>query len=431
MTSTAMAAARLLREYAEELKRSHTIFSSGAWPEGESEAKAAYEQHIAIASALEAMPAKCLHQIQEPTPVLVAQPQLHAALFAARGALQHMKEGGKPIQSLLNEAIAAIDSVAVTQAAPAAVAVPDAVRDADKLLRAEAARLARIYGSNKWYGFSAEKESYLEHLRAAAALAATPAAAPAVLPEPAMNEEGYLPCPFCGSDQVSLSTGEVSGGQPWHYVECESCTATAEPEKWNERALLASAGKTQTNDSDPLSDFQEGQWWVNELDAMASHPIGQKISITPDLKRSVSVVHNLLRALPATGGQAQAVEQAPILYVSKGQLDNHSDPDGPDSANAGRYLPCRITPAGKFTTPLFAAPQGQAGARDAGTFEQRMSDWSQEDAIDAERYRFIVEHKLILSGGAKKFGWAIAPFGVECHRYIDAARAAIAAVKGE
>lgn len=67
MTSTAMAAARLLREYAEELKRSHTIFSSGAWPEGESEAKAAYEQHIVIASALEAMPAQCLYQIQEPT----------------------------------------------------------------------------------------------------------------------------------------------------------------------------------------------------------------------------------------------------------------------------------------------------------------------------------------------------------------------------
>lgn len=65
MTSTAMAAARLLREYAEELKRSHTIFSSGAWPEGESEAKAAYEQHIVIASALEAMPAQCLYQIQE------------------------------------------------------------------------------------------------------------------------------------------------------------------------------------------------------------------------------------------------------------------------------------------------------------------------------------------------------------------------------
>lgn len=70
--------------------------------------------------------------------------------------------------------------------------------------------------------------------------------------------------------------------------------------------LLASSVKTQANDSDPLSDFQEGQWWVNELDAMASHPIGQKISITPDLKRSVSVVHNLLCALLAAMEQAQA-----------------------------------------------------------------------------------------------------------------------------
>lgn len=66
------------------------------------------------------------------------------------------------------------------------------------------------------------------------------------------------------------------------------------------------------------------------------------------------------RGMLATGGQAQAVEQAPVLYVSKGQLDNHRDPDGPDSANAGRYLPARITPAGNFTMPLFAAPQAQA-----------------------------------------------------------------------
>ncbi|MDH1477750.1 hypothetical protein N5F13_25025 [Comamonas thiooxydans] len=71
------------------------------------------------------------------------------------------------------------------QAAPAAVAVPDAVRDAEKLLRAEAARLDRLYGMNKWYGFCAEKASRLEHLRVADALAATPvAAAPVVLPEP-------------------------------------------------------------------------------------------------------------------------------------------------------------------------------------------------------------------------------------------------------
>ena len=65
------------------------------------------------------------------------------------------------------------------------------------------------------------------------------AAEPVVLPEPAMNEDGYLPCPFCSSDQVSLSTGEQADGEPWYYVECENCAATSDPEKWNERALPA------------------------------------------------------------------------------------------------------------------------------------------------------------------------------------------------
>nr|WP_304350965.1 hypothetical protein [Comamonas testosteroni] len=59
--------------------------------------------------------------------------------------------------------------------------MPDAVRDAEKLLRAEAARLDRLYGMNKWYGFCAEKASCLEHLRVADALAAPPAAAAPVV----------------------------------------------------------------------------------------------------------------------------------------------------------------------------------------------------------------------------------------------------------
>lgn len=46
---------------------------------------------------------------------------------------------------------------------------------------------------------------------------------------------------------------------------------------------------------------------------------------------------------------------------------------------------------------------------------------SEADKVDAERYRFIVKHKLILSGGHQKFGWPISPFGEQCARYIDAA----------
>lgn len=51
-----------------------------------------------------------------------------------------------------------------------------------------------------------------------------------------LNEDGYLPCPFCGSADVSESIGEHGDGTPWHYVECENCAATTEPETWNERA---------------------------------------------------------------------------------------------------------------------------------------------------------------------------------------------------
>ncbi len=61
------------------------------------------------------------------------------------------------------------------------------------------------------------------------------------VPAPEMNEDGYLPCPFCGSHRVSLSTGQTGDGTPWHYVECESCAGTAEPEKWNERATQPAA----------------------------------------------------------------------------------------------------------------------------------------------------------------------------------------------
>jgi len=51
-----------------------------------------------------------------------------------------------------------------------------------------------------------------------------------------MNEDGFLPCPFCGSELVSSSVGETGDGKPYHYIECESCAAMAEPDQWNKRA---------------------------------------------------------------------------------------------------------------------------------------------------------------------------------------------------
>ena len=70
-------AARLLREAAEELRQAHTLSSDRNNWIGEPEAKAAYDEHLAAAQALEdweqAIGAggvqplrKCLHHIEEP-----------------------------------------------------------------------------------------------------------------------------------------------------------------------------------------------------------------------------------------------------------------------------------------------------------------------------------------------------------------------------
>ncbi|WP_206424550.1 hypothetical protein [Delftia lacustris] len=60
---------------------------------------------------------------------------------------------------------------------------------------------------------------------------------------------------------------------------------------------------------------------------------------------------------------AQIEEPAqPVLYVSPGQLANHSNPEGPESEKAGRYLPARKTPAGKFIQPLYAGAAPADGA---------------------------------------------------------------------
>lgn len=54
-----------------------------------------------------------------------------------------------------------------------------------------------------------------------------------------MTSNDLLPCPFCGSAEVSQSTGARRDGSSWHYVECEDCGANTEPDVWNHRATPA------------------------------------------------------------------------------------------------------------------------------------------------------------------------------------------------
>lgn len=70
------------------------------------------------------------------------------------------------------------------------------------------------------------------------------------------------------------------------------------------------------SEGETVSDFREGQWWVKELDAIFASP-----DASPDQKRAVAVVHNLLRKVreleaaaesrPASLEQWMPIETAP------------------------------------------------------------------------------------------------------------------------
>jgi len=82
---------------------------------------------------------------------------------------------------------------------------------------------------------------------------------------------------------------------------------------------------------EPLENFCEGQWWLNELEAMASHSIDQQIRVTADMKRAVAVVRHMLKSasksLEAIAKKDAALKACalPKSYVSSTLA---SDPTG-------------------------------------------------------------------------------------------------------
>lgn len=265
-----------------------------------------------------------------------AQPAAFAALFAARGALQHIKESGKPTESLLNEAIAAIDSVAISQAAPAAVAVPDE-REAFEAF-------ARKYGT--WD----IKRDDVPHLgifsytdvvlvvawhvwQARAALAATPAAdAPAwdgKLPERlqiALNAL-RMECPAADIGGLEFEVRRT-------FEALETSRATAQRMFGAARDRLAEidampfdpfAAAAPVVLPEPEAAIKEVMGLVEAL-AFSSVDYGHKRAfIDPECEaarkeagQAHRAVESKLRALLATGGQAQAVERGEVLVTVSG-----------------------------------------------------------------------------------------------------------------
>jgi Lar family restriction alleviation protein len=51
--------------------------------------------------------------------------------------------------------------------------------------------------------------------------------------------EKLKPCPFCGSEDVSLSVGKNGIGESLRYVECVGCGAMADMKRTIEEAIGA------------------------------------------------------------------------------------------------------------------------------------------------------------------------------------------------
>ena len=111
----------------------------------------------------------------------------------------------------------------------------DKIREALARLRREASRIERDQHKYAELAYSPPAdvlESIADDIETA--LAEQPAQG--------QNDDGLLPCPFCGSDEVSRSMGQKGDGSPWPYIECGACAAFAEPGAWNRRAEQPAQG---------------------------------------------------------------------------------------------------------------------------------------------------------------------------------------------
>lgn len=103
----------------------------------------------------------------------------------------------------------------------------------------------------------------------------------------------------------------------------------------------------------PLSDFAEGQWWVQELDAMVA-------SGTLDQKRAVAVVHHMLRA--AAGVKVPGAAQLlGIVRTAKAEAARliAGDGDAAELAQTRRDLPLTLAAIEHALTSGVTLPAGR------------------------------------------------------------------------
>ena len=172
-------------------------------------------------------------------------------------------------------------------------------------------------------------------------------------------------------------------------IQCETCQGTG---KINE--TLGGYGFSDPSATCPdcdgsgeiesIHDFRASQWWVKELDGILGSP---SPDVTPDRKRAVAVVHNLLRHVANLGqvtvttdesGRAVAVtrqdddhrilsviwEAPPVaapVRLTDAEMEAERDKQEPvawciDGEDGREYNGTPKMSGGRIGTPLYAAP---------------------------------------------------------------------------
>ncbi|WKL14221.1 hypothetical protein QYQ99_17595 [Comamonas testosteroni] len=342
---------------------------------------------------LAAIGAPCLHQIQEPSSAEQAAQNPDDAAVDAMAALMKVKLAKQRdkgysgwdtdctrerLSELLRGHVDKGDPVDVAnfcaflsargegiapQAAPAAVAVPDF----ENWIKREYPWLGPIGD-----GVHIAREAW------SAALAATPAAAaPVVLPEPDAAISEIMELVEKASVQRASMAVLIYTEQPKEFSDKAAAQErdTVKLIKTKLRALLAGASAPAAHSRDAVTPNGD-KWKLVDGDMREAgdglityHAAAYSEGLADASQAQADAREAQLLAFAVSEIRRDEMEHEPVLYVSKGQLGNFRDPDGPDSTAHGRYLPARVTPSGKFTTPLFAAPQALADARDADVLE--------------------------------------------------------------
>lgn len=276
-------AVKLLRQSAEGLQESHTTSRDRNDWTGEEDAKAAFDERMAVAAALESMPRQCLHQIAEPAAIHPDDAAVDALAEAMKAKLAKQREKGYggwddktqcPQQRLSDMLRAHVDKgdpvdvanfCAMLSARYEGIAAPTQVDQVGgtqlpvEVPESDTLWLLLTGGYSLNYvrsGLSSgsphfENEAKVLRQRAQRVWAQIRAQSLPLYAHPAegvpapFSASGIAPCPLCGGESKHVKSGEDSGHRIlcWNDdCECSSGYFSSKEDaiaSWNSRAALA------------------------------------------------------------------------------------------------------------------------------------------------------------------------------------------------